>query len=775
MTDKTNEIPGRSLSQRATLLILLLSLTFFSEYFGFFNGTNNYFYDLFFRFRGPREPSKQIVIISIDQKTLGQFGRWPFPRRVYASLLNRLKEAKIVALDIVMAEPSEDDALLGQAIKDHGRVVLPLLVEDRLLLTGPAPSLSPVRTGHVHLEPGIDGVVREVYHTLIHQGKPISSFSSIIFETASGKKLRRKILENSSGPPDKLIQLNRMNINFSGGPGSFERLSLSDVLTGQYRSSFFKGKICLVGATASGVGDAFQTPFSEDRNGMPGVEVHANILNTLLLDQAVTITPAWCRWLSGFFLMLISFLAFLRIKELQAAALAFLLGLSVFAGTYLLFSKVHIWLAPSIFYFFIFTLFLLSYALKLKEAVIAFDQSYQLVGPHLRLPGSPNATKTFASGIKGLLTPRGLQAKSRILQDVTKQLIFEKELSDSVIFSNIQNVILFGPNKAPVLANEGIQKLSEDNSLDFSSLDSFRLGLSPFMVDKVERELFPEKLIPDDQLISFTLSLPLPEKKYFKVLSSSLRVEGERYPLFIFSDVTKIKELELLKGHVVSLVSHEIKTPLTAIEGFGELLEEKLEGEMKEFASIIQKEAERLIRFLNTYLAISRLEGGGQVLKMEPHDLTRLLREVAKGLESMAAAKGLALETVDPGESIKVRIDRDLTKQCLINLIENAIKYSPSGKTIHLKLTQTPDYIEAQVIDQGIGIPEKDLEKIFEKFYRASADGGKPVAGSGLGLTFVKEAIEAQGGSVTVKSRYGGGATFSLRFPQRTANGKSDN
>jgi signal transduction histidine kinase len=151
---------------------------------------------------------------------------------------------------------------------------------------------------------------------------------------------------------------------------------------------------------------------------------------------------------------------------------------------------------------------------------------------------------------------------------------------------------------------------------------------------------------------------------------------------------------------------------------------------------------------------------------MERISLSELLKEVAREMEALAAEKGLTIKTTVPDEIIRVRIDRDLTKQCLINLVENAIKYSHPGKSILLTLSEGPEFIQAQVIDQGIGIPEKDLGRIFEKFYRVSSEDGKSIAGSGLGLTFVKEAVEAQGGTVLVESRSGQGSTFSLRFSQ---------
>ncbi|MBA4395131.1 MAG: hypothetical protein C0407_16395, partial [Desulfobacca sp.] len=488
------------------------------------------------------------------------------------------------------------------------------------------------------------------------------------------------------------------------------------------------------------------------------------ILNTLLLNNEITSIPYWIRWLSALGLMAVCFLVFLRINELRAPVWACFILLSISTGSYLLFSRLNIWLAPSLLYFITLFLFVSGYALKLQDAVAAFDRATLTVSPHVRLPRDQENHQQFPKGLKGLLTPRGLYSKARILTGVTNQLIFEKELTDSVIYSDIQGVLLFGPDKTNVLANNLAHRLCRENSLDLSTLDAFQQGVESRLIDKGEPDRLPEQMADQDQPATFTVFLPLPEKKYFKVFTSSLVVAGDRYPLFIFSDITKIKELEMLKGHVVSLVSHEIKTPLTTIEGFSEMLVEALEGEVKELATVIQKESERLIRFLNTFLAISRLEGKGQPLKKEQHLLAELITELTREIEALAKEKDITIETRIPDEPIRVSLDRDLTKQCLINLVENAIKYSLPGKTVLVRLTQNPEYSEAQVIDQGLGIQEKDLGRIFDKFYRATADDRKPIPGSGLGLTFVVEAVEAQGGSVLVESDYGRGSKFSIRF-----------
>jgi len=758
---------GLNASRKTMTLIMLMALILFIEHIGLFNGINNYFYDFFFRLRGPGESSKNIVIVAIDDKTLEKLGRWPLRRLHYASLLKWIKEADTVAFDIIMAEPSKDDAAVGEAIRQHGRVVLPLLINDRMDITYPVIPLASGRTGHIHLEQAIDGVVREVYHTLLYKNSHLPSFTSVIFEITTQKKLKRLTPEQFQGQKVNITQLDRMNINYCGGPGTFERISLSDILEGIYPPSFFRNRICLVGITATGVSDIIMTPFSQERKGTPGVEVHANILNTLLLGNAIQVTPYWISWLSTIFLALLSFFCFLRINELRTAVLTFVMLLCIAAVTYMLFSMFNIWLAPSIFYFTILSIFIVSYAFKFNDAVIELDRAYMTVTPHLRWHEGPESQKQFEKGIKGLLTPGGIYSKAQVLADITNQLIFEKELTDTAIFSDVQSVILFGPGRRIVLANNLANMMSKANSLDISSIGLLMNGLSTFMLDQVDIDRTVEKLYSGNNPVTFNVSFPAPEKKFFKVDASSLTVEGKRYPLFVFSDITKVKELEILKGHVVALVSHEIKTPMTSIQGFSEILCETLEGEMKELAGIVQEESERLIRFLNTFLDISRIEEGKQPINLSSVLLSDVVKDIALEFKAIAEDKGITISTEIPEEISPVMIDRDLTKQCLINLTENALKYSPSGKDVILKLTEEIEYMRADIIDHGIGIKEEEVGMVFEKFYRANSDDAKNIPGSGLGLTFVKEAVEAQGGKVSVESRYGKGSKFSIIFPTK--------
>ena len=756
--------------RKAVICGLLLVFIILFEYAGFLEGINNYFYDLSFRIRGFRAPSKDIIIVTIDDKTLEKLGRWPIRRFYYASLIDKTAGAKAIAFDIIMTEPTDDDTFLARAIKEHGNIILPVLIENNKNVKYPVASLSASPVGHVHVEQGIDGIVREVYHTLTFQNKNamLPSLSSAIYELAAKKPFSRTFNKERYMPGNSIIQSDQMNINYSGVPGSFESISLVDVLNNVYPPSFFKGKIILTGVSAAGAGDIILTPFSQDRRSMPGVEGQANILNTLLLNNAVNIASPWMRWIAALFLAMVSFICFLRSTEQRAAILGLVMLLSIGVITYLLFSAFNVWLGPAIYYFTVFFVFILAYVFKFNDAVATLDKAYMTVVPHLRWGYAGDNEKHVEKGIFGSLTEKGIQSKAQILNDVSKQLGFEKELTDRALLSDIHGVLIFGPDKKNMLINNLAQTLFKENGVEAGSADSFATSLAPSVMENIKTDDVLGRLYNEKEDIFFTISLEKPAKKFFKVDASSFAVNEKTYLLIILSDVTKIKELEILKGHIISVVSHELKTPMTSIQGFSEILAGSLEGKMKNFAGIIHRESERLMRFLNTFLDITRIEEGRQPIKMTSVNLNDVIREVASALKPIGDTNSITIHTDIPDKTDDIMIDRDLTKQCIFNLVENAVKYSPSGKEVIIKLTSGTDHLKIDIIDRGYGIKEDNLNKVFEKFYRSSSDKTKNIKGSGLGLTFVKEAVEAQGGKIALASVYGEGSTFSIVIPKTT-------
>ena len=157
----------------------------FAEYLGVFAGIDQFAYDNSFRLRGNRESSSSIIIAAIDEKTLEAYGQWPLERKHYAVLLDKLENAKAVGIDIIMPDSTDDDIMLQQAVKKHGRVVMAEYIQNGPGTIYSSERFTPYKSGHVHIEEGIDHTVRMIFHTLYYSGNRLSSFSSALYETIS--------------------------------------------------------------------------------------------------------------------------------------------------------------------------------------------------------------------------------------------------------------------------------------------------------------------------------------------------------------------------------------------------------------------------------------------------------------------------------------------------------------------------------------------------------------------------------------------------------------
>ncbi len=234
------------------------------------------------------------------------------------------------------------------------------------------------------------------------------------------------------------------------------------------------------------------------------------------------------------------------------------------------------------------------------------------------------------------------------------------------------------------------------------------------------------------------------------------------------NDITHDKELEKARNDFVNHVSHELRVPLSSIKAYIELLvddEVDSDSERKEFYKIIKREAERLDRFVANVLDMSRIESGKMSVEFVTISLNSVMNEVVSLIQSLAEEKEIKLITKLPIDEVQVRADNDLFRQMVINLLSNAVKYTPRGGVVQLEVEVDSSggiYI-VRVRDTGVGFPEKDSERIFEKFYRV--DNGSS-GGTGLGLTLVKKVAEdIYGGKINVHSKVGEGSTFELVLP----------
>ncbi len=238
----------------------------------------------------------------------------------------------------------------------------------------------------------------------------------------------------------------------------------------------------------------------------------------------------------------------------------------------------------------------------------------------------------------------------------------------------------------------------------------------------------------------------------------------------VLRDITREKEIAEMKSDFVSNVSHELRTPLSSIKAYMEMLvdgEAQDEQTRQEFYNIIQGETNRLSRLIENILNISRIESGVVKVQREHIALPSIIREVIEMMQPQARAKNIELIEVPTPLYFQVFADKDMVYQATMNLVGNAIKYTPDGGkvTVSMSVDEHAKRVNVSVTDTGVGIPADDLPRLFDKFFRV-AEHKKMAKGTGLGLNLVKQIVETvHGGKVSVQSEAGKGSTFTFSLP----------
>ena len=238
--------------------------------------------------------------------------------------------------------------------------------------------------------------------------------------------------------------------------------------------------------------------------------------------------------------------------------------------------------------------------------------------------------------------------------------------------------------------------------------------------------------------------------------------------LLVYSNVRREIHLSRIKSDFVANVSHELKTPLALIRLFAETLEMgRVPSAEKagEYHRIINKESQRLTQLINNILDFSRIEAGRKEYRFAPVDVREVVHEVLEAYGFQIEQQGFTLEVDTPADPVLVAADKEGLEQALLNLVNNALKYSAEEKYLRLEVTATGDEVRIAVTDRGIGVAKREHRKIFEKFYRSEDSLVHDTKGSGLGLTLVRHIMQAHGGHVELDSAPGKGSTFTLVLP----------
>ncbi|HEX3029169.1 MAG TPA: ATP-binding protein [Clostridia bacterium] len=260
------------------------------------------------------------------------------------------------------------------------------------------------------------------------------------------------------------------------------------------------------------------------------------------------------------------------------------------------------------------------------------------------------------------------------------------------------------------------------------------------------------------------------DDKFLKVYFALFTDEEKKAEgiIAVLQDITEMQKLELMRREFVANVSHELRTPLTSIKSYSEtLLDGALEdrGTAERFLGVISSEADRMTRIVKDLLQLSRLDNQQMQMKMILFNIEELIKNTVRNIQIEAENKRQVIECFTIGDIPEINADRDRIEQVVVNILSNAIKYTPEMGNITVYIGRIYNDVYFKVVDNGIGIPQKDLPRIFERFYRVDKARSREMGGTGLGLSIAKEIVEAHGGSITITSDKDKGTEVVVKLP----------
>lgn len=728
------------LKKHITFILVGIIAILVMEYFGFFLGISNYCYDAFFRLRGPVRPPQSIVLVAIDEKTLDQLGRWPLQRRYYARLFERLTEASVIGLDILMIEPSADDALVADALARRHGIVFPSYISKGARNNVPSSSIfNPQSTGHIHLEQDIDGVVRKVYHTLYHGDRKLVSFTSLLFEKRTNQSFPRTPFDSRdagwSVGRSSIIQMDMRTINYYGPQGTFPIFSFSDVVGGKYEASFFKDKIVLVGVTAEGLEAGVLTPFSQERNHMSGVEAHAHILGNLIDGSRMIAASNALVWFISFGLSCLCLFLFLRGDGWRTTVLWLIAMMAVGACSFVLFTLFDFWFSPIPFALLLLLMFFIAYIFRMEEARKALSNAKEL------WEDSFNTIDDAIMVLDNCGKPLQMNGAADRMQKENQQLL-------AAIASKMPvDPAGFRQEKKLNQAETGADALVSDE-----------------IADPDRDRYYAVKRLPRYDC----LGRPIGFVQVIQDITQQKKIARERQRLEY--ELMQAQKMEAI-GTLAGGVAHDFNNILMGIGGYVSLLQMDINTTEHHIDKLRKIEAQVQSAAQLTRQLLGFARGGKYEVK-----LTNLNDLIADSSDVFGRTKKeLTINLRFEDKIWLVMVDRGQVAQVLLNMYINSWQAMPGGGDLYIEtqnvvLTDNDvashsvkpgRYVKISMTDTGTGMDEITQKRVFEPFFTTKEKG----KGTGLGLASAYGIIKNHGGFIDVRSEIGKGATFSVYLP----------
>jgi two-component system phosphate regulon sensor histidine kinase PhoR len=381
--------------------------------------------------------------------------------------------------------------------------------------------------------------------------------------------------------------------------------------------------------------------------------------------------------------------------------------------------------------------------------------------------GDFRPVRTESEGDELVELARALNETASRLDETLRTVRDERNKSAAILGSMSEGVVVVGPDERIAFCNQAFCDSLHLGGVDCEGRLLVEVTRQPELLDLIHEALSGKEVVQKN------FESPSPRPRHYQVRAASVKANGATAAVLVLHDITEIRRVEQVRRDFVVNVSHEFKTPLTAIQGFAETL---LGGALddpknsRRFLEIIRDHAVRLTQLTNDLLKLSQIETGKLELHLRPLAVADLIEACLETARYKAEPKGLVLINQCPSTLPRVQADRHWLREVIQNLLDNAIQYTPSGGRISIEASEANGQVRISVVDTGIGILQDELERVFERFYRTEAARSLEAGGTGLGLAIAKHLMETHEGRIEVESVVGRGSTFTIYLPKSTEN-----
>ncbi len=761
---------GRLIFEWTALLILATLLVCGLELSKETSRLDNPIYDFAMKLRRHPAPAN-IVIVSIDYPSMTRAGRWPWPRETQAAMLANIARDHPLAIGLGILYQSKGTPAGDAAVRDaisKAPVYMPVILQTPrdgkagvMALPTPAIGQAAAGVGRAGATPDRDGIVRRAFLTTEFQGRRIPELMVLVAGHSPHAKAVRARAERS----DSFLKLIRQNdeflIPFAGPTDHFDRVSAADVVDGVTPPGRFTGKYVLVGATAPGLLDNYPTPVS-GADGMPNIELEANILDALLRHKLIHELPYGGNLALTLLLVWALFAELLWLRPTQFAYQP-VGSLIIFGASVAALVIWGVWFPP-----------MTAVIVRTLVQIVWSSRRLQAASDYFARELAELQTRAGGAVMQpraGGLAMGDSVARQMVLIDETRQRIRELRRFVSGVLANFPDpVFVVTPRGRIIMFNHAGTLLGQ------------RLGratdpgapLQPILEDLAKAAGGKVKLWPP----SLTPEGPPPRgvgpggRIYEARYTPTGELEGEPRGWTIhLVDVTDLVAAMRQREEAMQLFTHDMRAPQSAI--LAALEHEDFRAVPKALRDRIEQNALRTLSLAENFVRLAQAEAADYALA--PIDLFHLLGDAADALWAIAEAAGVRIIVEDPGREFVVNADRGLLARAFINLVDNAVKFSPPGKIVTCSLAEATlrgrPAVACAIADEARGLSQAQQASLFKRFARPPVDDPDSetatmgTTGVGLGLTVVQTVVSRHDGVIDCRSELGKGTVFTVTLP----------